>query len=73
MPTTFQIVTTDDQCHTKGRSELGTFRVLGHEAATLESFEHEGDYVILCYSEGLRLAIPESRIKYIAYLNEPTS
>lgn len=67
MPT-FQIVTTDDQTRTQGDTEA--FTALGHETATLESYEHEGDYVVLRYSQGLELAIHERHVRYIATVAE---
>lgn len=70
MTKTFKVVTTDDQARIQGEEELYAFKTLQNETPTLESFEPDGDYVILRYSQGLRLAIPESRIKYIAYLDK---
>lgn len=75
MPTTptFQIVTTDGQALTEGRTQLGTFTDLGGHAPVLESYVHEGDYLELRYTDGYRQLIPEHRIKYIALAGEPSS
>ncbi|MEV6102642.1 hypothetical protein [Nocardia sp. NPDC051981] len=67
---TFQIVTTDGQAHIQGRFQTGTFTELGGEAPRLESYEHDGDFLVLCYEHGFRQIIPEHRIKYIACLNQ---
>ncbi|MGW2090035.1 hypothetical protein [Streptomyces sp. NPDC001880] len=67
---TFQIVTTDSQAFTQGRSRVGTFADLGGEAPRLESYDHDGDYLELRYSDGFRQLIPEHRIKHIAYLHQ---
>lgn len=65
----FQIVT-DEASYTEGSTEHFAFKSLGSEYATLQSYEHEGDYVVLHYADGYRLAIPEHRIQYIAYLGQ---
>ncbi|MFF8910625.1 hypothetical protein [Streptomyces olivaceoviridis] len=64
----FQIVTTDDQAHTEGHISFA-FKDLGYDSARLQSFEHDGDYVVLHYEHGLQLNIPEHRIKYVATTN----
>lgn len=61
----FQIVTTDGQAITEGETSF-VFGDLGYDSARLQSFEHDGDYVVLHYEHGLELSIPEHRIKYIA-------
>lgn len=61
----FQIVTTDDQAHTEGTHSFA-FKDLGYDSVRLQSFVHDGDYVVLQYEHGLELSIPEHRIKYIA-------
>ncbi|MCX4863477.1 MULTISPECIES: hypothetical protein [unclassified Streptomyces] len=67
---TFQIVTTDNQAYTQGTSQRGTFIDLNGYAPCLESYEHDGDYLQLRYSDGFRQLIPEHRIKHIAYLDQ---
>jgi hypothetical protein len=61
----FQIVTTDDKALTEGHS-YSHFQDLGHVSARLQSFGHDGDYVVLSFEHGLKLEIPEHHIKYIA-------
>ncbi|MEV4975534.1 hypothetical protein [Streptomyces scopuliridis] len=61
---TFQIVT-DNRTYTQGDTHHA-FTPLGRDAAYLESYEHEGDFLVLHYDDGLRLDIPEHRIQYIA-------
>ncbi|MGW6222237.1 hypothetical protein ACWF8U_20405 [Streptomyces olivaceus] len=58
----FQIITTDGDCYIDGRERrFDVFETFG----TLESYGHEGDYVVLRYSDGIEDAIPESRIAHI--------
>lgn len=67
MPNTpsFQIITTDNRIYTEGDTD-SFFKRLGQESARLESYEHEGDFLVLHYKDGFRLDIPEHRIQYIA-------
>ena len=61
----FQIVTTDNQAHTEGRSYFH-FKDLGYDSVRLQSFEHDGSFVVLYFENGLELRIPEHRIEHIA-------
>ncbi|MYX67394.1 hypothetical protein K388_05545 [Streptomyces sp. KhCrAH-43] len=70
---TFQIVTTDGQALTEGRTQFHMFDELGAEDPVLESYVHDGDYLELSYTGGYRQMIPEHRIKYIALAGETTT
>ena len=65
---TFYITTTDDSYYLHGRT-TAAFKDLGVDSAQLESYEHEGDFVVLKYTAGLHLLIPESQIQHIAELD----
>lgn len=58
----FQIKTTSGDTYTDGDREK--FEFLGVNA-TLESYEHDGDYVVLNYSDGIAKSIPEAQIAHI--------
>ncbi|MEU9415190.1 hypothetical protein [Streptomyces sp. NPDC048272] len=67
MPT-FRIITVDTT-YDEGDSLSLTLNFqapVDKPSPTLKSYRHEGDYVVLVYSGGLELSIPEHRIKYIA-------
>jgi hypothetical protein len=65
----FQIVT-DKDSYAEGESEYFAFKDFGERYITLQSYERDGNFVVLHYSDGYRLAIPEHRIQYIAYLGQ---
>lgn len=60
----FQIVT-DTTTYTEGESTT-VFKELGFGRPVLKSFKEKGDWIELTYSGALTIAIPESRIQYIA-------
>lgn len=60
----FQIVT-DTATYTEGEATTD-FKDLGHDHAVLDDCQEVGDWIELVYSCGLKVAIPEARIQYIA-------
>ena len=58
----FQIVTTNGDTFTDG--DRTTFQFLGVHA-TLQDYDHSGDYVVLQYSDGITESIPEVHIRSI--------
>ena len=63
---TFQVSTTEGQTYTEGDNNPFKF---GSPAARLEGADADGDFVILKYTGGLEVAIPEHRIQYVAEIN----
>ncbi|MEV0779207.1 hypothetical protein [Streptomyces sp. NPDC050428] len=61
---TFFITTTDDTTYLQGQT-TAAFKELGVDSAQLESYSGSGDYVDLHFAGGLRLSIPEYRIRHI--------
>jgi hypothetical protein len=59
----FRIETTDGRHICKGDKN---FTPLAEPRATLESFGHDGDFVVLTYTGGITVRIPEAQIAYIA-------
>ncbi|MEU3656430.1 hypothetical protein AB0E67_27210 [Streptomyces sp. NPDC032161] len=68
---TFQIVTTDNEIYTQGRPETGRiFASLDGDEPLLDSYEHDGDFLVLRYESGFLQLLPEHRIKHIACLDQ---
>jgi hypothetical protein len=65
--TAFEIVT-EDGSYPEGHET--SFPELNVGPVRLESYSHEGDYVVLHFEDGVNKAIPESRVRYIAYRNQ---
>lgn len=61
---TFFITTTDDTYYLQGET-TSRFKDLGVDSARLESFADIGDYVVLRFTGGLQLSIPEQHIRHI--------
>lgn len=60
----FEIVT-EDGSYREG--DEAQFPYLNVGRVRLESYSHEGDYVVLHFEDGVNKAIPESRVQHIAY------
>ncbi|NEA52389.1 hypothetical protein [Streptomyces sp. SID10815] len=58
----FQIITTSGRSY--GHGESRWFDMFS-TTQTLESYDHEGDYVVLRYSNGIKDAIPEAQVAHI--------
>lgn len=66
---TFRIVTLTT-IYAEGETHLEAFDGLGADAPRLESYEHDGDYLTLHYTDGCNLLIPEHQVRYIAYRDQ---
>ncbi|MFE9003127.1 hypothetical protein ACFYOY_13440 [Streptomyces sp. NPDC007875] len=60
----FVIVTEDGSC---SEGEEMSFPELLVGRVRLESYSHEGDYVVLHFEGGVEMAVPESRVQHIVY------
>jgi hypothetical protein len=63
----FLIETTDGRTIRKGDKN---FTPLGDSSAVLESLDDEGDFVVLRYTGGLTVNIPEAQVAYTAELRD---
>ncbi|WP_445520474.1 hypothetical protein [Streptomyces sp. NEAU-174] len=59
------VIVTEDGSYREGRE--ASFPELNVDPVRLESYSHEGDYVVLHYEGGIKKAIPECRVQHIAY------
>lgn len=64
----FAIVTDDDQFVEGARR---SFPELGVSEVRLESYSHEGEFVVLRFSGGVHVALPETRVRRIVTTQLP--
>lgn len=57
------VIVTDDGSYPEGH--VASFSALSVDSVRLESYSHEGDYVVLHFEGGVDKAIPESRVQHI--------
>lgn len=65
----FVIVTDDGSC---SEGQEMSFPELSVDSVRLESYSHDGDYVVLHFEGGLELLIPESRVQRIVTRGQVT-
>ncbi|MFD8088675.1 hypothetical protein [Streptomyces malaysiensis] len=57
------VIVTDDGSYSEG--DEASFPELSAGKVRLESYRHEGDYVVLHFEDGIDVAIPEFRVHRI--------
>ncbi|MER7794858.1 hypothetical protein [Streptomyces sp. NPDC097640] len=57
------VIVTDDGSYPEGH--VTSISALSVTSVRLESYSHEGDYVVLHFEGGVDKAIPESRVRHI--------